>query len=102
MAEDKVIDRSEEEQLRLLEEKRAVRKRLKSWMRKKAMGSLIRKVKKYDATLRKTTETEKEAEKTEAEQQEDEAVEAETPEADLAVTERELSAAGRRGAQRGL
>jgi hypothetical protein len=59
MAEDKVIDRSEEEQLRVLEEKRAARKRLKSRMRKKAMGSLIRRVKKFDATLRKTTETEK-------------------------------------------
>jgi hypothetical protein len=88
MAEDKLIDRSKEEQLHVLEEKRAAHKRLKSRMRKKAMGSLIRKVKKFDATLRKSQETEKEAEKTEAEQQEEEAVEAETPEADLTVTER--------------
>jgi hypothetical protein len=88
MAEDKLIDRSEEEQLHVLEEKRAAHKRLKSRMRKKAMGSLIRKVKKFDATLRKSQETEKEAEKTEAEQQEEEALETETPEADLTVTER--------------
>jgi hypothetical protein len=101
MAEDKVIDRSEEEQLRVLEEKRAAHKRLKSRMKKKAMGSLIRRVQKYDATLRKSQETEKEAEKTEAEQQEEEAVEAETPEADLTATKRG-SAARRRGAQRGL
>jgi hypothetical protein len=88
MAEDKLIDRSKEEQLHVLEEKRAAHKRLKSRMRKKAMGSLIRKVKKFDATLRKTTETEKEAEKTEAEQREEEAVEAETLEADLKETGR--------------
>ncbi len=101
MAEDKVIDRSEEEQLRVLEEKRAAHKRLKSRMKKKAMGSLIRKVKKYEATMRKSQETEKEAEKTEAEQQEEEeAVEAETPEADLAVTEREERSRKERSARR--
>jgi hypothetical protein len=88
MAEDKVIDRSEEEQLRVLKEKRAAHKRLKSRMRKKVVGSLIRKAKKFNATLRKSQETEKEAEKTEAEQQGEEAEKAESSEADLAVTER--------------
>jgi hypothetical protein len=87
MAEDKVIDKSEEEQLRVLEEKREAHKRLKSRMRKKATRSLIRKAKRYEAALRKSQETEKEAEETEAEQQEEEAVEAETSEADLAATE---------------
>ncbi len=84
MAKDKVIDKSEEEQLRVLEEKRAAHKRLKSRMRKKATRSLIRKARRYEATLRKFQETEKEAEETEAEQQEEEAAEAE---ADLAATE---------------
>ncbi len=101
MAKDKVIDRSEEEQLRVLEEKRAAHKRLKSRMKKKAMGSLIRKVKKYKTTMRKSQETEKEAEKTKAEQQEEEeAAEAETPEADLVVTEREERSRKERSARR--
>ncbi len=66
MAEDKVIDKSEEEQLCVLEEKREAHKRLKSRMRQKATKSLIRKVKRYEATLRKSQETEKEDEETEA------------------------------------
>jgi hypothetical protein len=52
MAEDKVIDKSEEEQLRVLEEKQAAHKRLKSRMRKKAMRRLIRKAERYEAALR--------------------------------------------------
>jgi hypothetical protein len=87
MAEDKVIDKSEEEQLRVLEEKQAAHKRLKSRMRKKATRSLIRKARRYEATLRKSQEAEKEAEETEAEQQEEEAAEAETSEADPEATE---------------
>jgi hypothetical protein len=73
MAEDRVIDKSEEEQLRVLEEKRAARKKLKSRMRKKATRRLIRKAKRYEAALRKSQETKKEAEEMEAEQQEEEA-----------------------------
>jgi hypothetical protein len=86
MAEDKVLDRSEEEQLQVLKKKQAARKRLKSWMKEKARRSLIKKAKKLSAALHKTPETEKEAEKTEAEQREEEAVEAETLEADLKET----------------
>ncbi len=88
MAENKVIDKSEEEQLRVLEAKRRAHKRLKSRMREKATRRLIRKAKRYEAALRKSQETKKEAEEREAEQQEEEAVEAvkaESSEADLAA-----------------
>ncbi len=88
MAEDKVLDRSEEEQLRVLKKKQAARKRLKRWMEEKARRGLIKRAKKLSAALHKTPETEKEAEKTEAEQRKEEAVEAETPEADLTETGR--------------
>ncbi len=87
MAENKVIDKSKEEQLRVLEAKREMHKRLKSRMREKATRRLIRKAKRYEAALRKSQETEKEAEETEAEQREEEAVEAESSEADPAATE---------------
>jgi hypothetical protein len=87
MAENKVIDKSEEEQLRVLEAKREAHKRLKSRMREKATRRLIRKAKRYEAALRKSQETEKKAEETEAEQQVEEAVEAESSEADPAATE---------------
>jgi hypothetical protein len=56
-------------------------------MRKKATRSLIRKARRYEATLRKSQEAKKVDEETEAEQQEEEAVEAEMSEADLAATE---------------
>jgi hypothetical protein len=87
MAEDKVIDKSEEEQLRVLEEKRAAHKELKSRMREKASKRLIRRTKAYVAARRKSKEAKKEAEKTEAEQQGEEAEKAESSEADLAATE---------------
>jgi hypothetical protein len=76
MAEDRVLDRSEEEQLRVLKKKQAARKRLKSRMKEKARRSLIKKAQKFSATLHKTPETEKETEETEAG----------TPEADLTET----------------
>jgi hypothetical protein len=79
MAEDRVLNRSEEEQLRVLKKKQVARKRLKSRMKEKARRSLIKKAKKFSATLHKTPETEKETEETGAG----------TPEADLTETGRE-------------
>jgi hypothetical protein len=87
MAEDRVIDKSEEEQLRVLEEKLAAHKKLKSRMKEKATRRLIRRAKRYVATRRKSQEAKKEAEETEAEQQEEEAEKAESSEADPAATE---------------
>ncbi len=79
VAEDKVLDRNEEEQLRVLKKKQAVRKRLKRRMKEKARRSVLKWAKELSASLHETPETEKEAEKTEAE----------TPEGDLTETGRE-------------
>jgi hypothetical protein len=87
MAEDKVIDKSEEEQLRVLGEKRAAHKELKSRMREEAAKRLIRRAKRYVAARCRSQEAKKEAEETKAEQQEEEAEEAESSEADPAATE---------------
>jgi hypothetical protein len=86
MAEDRVIDKSEEEQLRVLEEKQAARKKLKSRMRKEATKRLIRRAKRYVAARCKSQEAKKETKETEAEQQEEEAEKAESSEADPAAT----------------
>jgi hypothetical protein len=88
MAEDKVLDRSEEEQLRVLKKKQAVRKRMKRRMKEKARRSVLKWAKELSASLHETPETKKEAEKTEAEQQKEKAAEAETPKADLTETGR--------------
>jgi hypothetical protein len=84
MAEDRVIEKSEEEQLRVLGEKQAARKKLKSRMKEKATRRLIRRAKRYVVAQRKAQEAKKEAEETKTEQQEEEA---ESSEADPAATE---------------
>ncbi len=93
IAEDKVLDRSEEEQLRVLKKKETARKKEKREKRRKKekeKKSVLKWAKVLSVYLRETPETRKEAEKSEAEQQEKEA---ETPKADLTET-------GRGGAQR--
>jgi hypothetical protein len=59
MAEDKVLDRSEEEQLCKLKKKQAVRKSLKRQMKEKARRSMLRRAKECSASLHKTPQTEK-------------------------------------------
>jgi hypothetical protein len=87
MAEDKVIDKSEEDQLRVLEKKRAAHKELKSMLRKKGSKRLIRRAKAYVAARRKSQEARKEAKMAKAKQQEEEAEKAESSEADPAAAE---------------
>jgi len=86
IAEDRVLDRSEEEQLRVLKKKETARKKEKrEKRRKKEKKSVLKWAEVIGIYLRETPETEKEAEKSEAKQHEKEA---ETPEADLTETGR--------------
>ncbi len=87
MAEDKVIDKSEEEQLRVLEKKRTAHRELKSMLREKGSKRLIKRAKAYVAARHRSQEAKKEAKMAKAEQQGEEAVKAESSETDPAAAE---------------
>ncbi len=87
MAEDKVIDKSEEEQLRVLEKKPAAHKELRSMLREKGSKRLIRRAKAYVAARRRSQEAKKEAKMAKAEQKGEEAEKAESSEADPVAAE---------------
>jgi hypothetical protein len=86
-AEVKIIDKSEEEQLSVLDKKRAARKELRRAVREHGPDLLLKRASAYTAAQRKSQEAEKEAKMARAKQQGEEA-EAESSEADLAATER--------------
>jgi hypothetical protein len=67
MAEVKIIDKSKEEQLRVLEEKQAVRKELKNALREHGPERLLKRAKAYVAAQREAQGAKKEAKMAEAE-----------------------------------
>ncbi len=85
-AEVKIINKSKEEQLSVLEKKRAARKELRRAVREHGPDLLIKRARAYTAAQRKSLEAKKEAKRTRTKQQGEEA-ETESSEADLAATE---------------